>query len=191
MNHLMIDLETMGSKPNAPIVSIGAVFFDPSTGVLGKEFYCVVNLKSSVDGGAVPDPETIMWWMQQSEEARMAICDKESSVNLVTALSDLNSFIRDNTDPFRVQVWGNGATFDNVILRSSYEREYIPCPWHFWNDRDVRTIVELGRSLGFNPRRDIPFDGDMHNALADARHQAKYVSAIWQKLVNKTNLSEV
>ncbi|ECI6567181.1 3'-5' exoribonuclease, partial [Salmonella enterica subsp. enterica] len=25
MNNLMIDLETMGKKPNAPVVSIGAV----------------------------------------------------------------------------------------------------------------------------------------------------------------------
>lgn len=73
MNHLMIDLETMGNKPNAPIVSIGAVFFEPSTGELGEEFYRVVSLKSSMDGGAVPDPDTIMWWMQQSEEARSAI----------------------------------------------------------------------------------------------------------------------
>ena len=51
MNHLMIDLETMGNKPNAPVVSIGAVFFEPSTGELGEEFYHVVSLKSSMDGG--------------------------------------------------------------------------------------------------------------------------------------------
>lgn len=70
MNHLMIDLETMGNKPSAPIVSIGAVIFDPSTGEFGPDFYRVVSLKSSVDGGAVPDADTIMWWMQQSEEAR-------------------------------------------------------------------------------------------------------------------------
>ncbi|HBS6336013.1 TPA: 3'-5' exoribonuclease [Klebsiella pneumoniae] len=175
MNHLMIDLETMGNKPSAPIVSIGAVFFEPSTGKLGEEFYRVVSLKSAVDGGAVPDPETIIWWMQQSEEARMAICDKDAAMNLVTALSNLNCFIRDNAEPAKVQVWGNGATFDNVILRASYEREFVPCIWKFWNDRDVRTIVELGRA--------IPFEGDRHNALADAKHQAKYVSTIWQRLI--------
>lgn len=182
MNHLMIDLETMGNKPNAPIVSIGAVFFEPSTGELGEEFYRVVSLKSSMDGGAVPDPDTIMWWMQQSEEARTAICDKDA-ITISAALIKLNTFIRDNADPAKVQVWGNGATFDNVILRASYEREFVPCVWKFWNDRDVRTIVELGRTIGINPRRDIPFEGDMHNALADAKHQAKYVSAIWQRLI--------
>ncbi|EIW3897590.1 3'-5' exoribonuclease [Klebsiella pneumoniae] len=184
MNHLMIDLETMGNKPNAPVVSIGAVFFEPSTGELGEEFYRVVSLKSSMDGGAVPDPETIIWWMQQNEEARKAICDKDA-ISISAALIKLNTFILDNTDIDKVQVWGNGATFDNVILRANYEREFLPCIWKFWNDRDVRTIVELGRAIDINPRRDIPFEGDRHNALADAKHQAKYVSAIWQRLVHK------
>ncbi|MEL5347214.1 3'-5' exoribonuclease, partial [Serratia nevei] len=48
--------------------------------------------------------------------------------------------------------------------------------------RDVRTIVELGREVDFDPKRDMPFDGQRHNALADAIHQAKYVSAIYQRL---------
>lgn len=136
-----------------------------------------------MDAGAVPDPDTIIWWMQQSEEARLAISAKNSAMAISTALIQLVVFIRGNSEPGRVQVWGNGATFDNVIMRASYDRVDIPCPWHFANDRDVRTIVELGRTIGINPRRDIPFEGDKHNALADAKHQAKYVSAIWQHLI--------
>lgn len=49
MNNLMIDLETMGKKPNAPIVSIGAVFFNPQSGELGPEFYAVVSLESAME----------------------------------------------------------------------------------------------------------------------------------------------
>ncbi|MCH7127893.1 3'-5' exoribonuclease [Escherichia coli] len=182
MNHLMIDLETMGNKPNTPVVSIGAIFFEPATGELGPEFYCVINLKSAMAGGAVPDADTIIWWLKQSPEARAAITD-DTTVPLSTGLSNLNAFIHSHAAPKRLQVWGNGATFDNVVIRSSYDRDCIPCPWMFWNDRDVRTIVELGKAVGINPRYDIPFEGDMHNALADARHQAKYISAIWQRLI--------
>lgn len=29
-------------------------------------------------------------------------------------------------------------------------------------------MVTLGRAIGFDPKRDMPFEGDMHNALADA-----------------------
>ncbi|HFO0272694.1 TPA: 3'-5' exonuclease [Enterobacter asburiae] len=187
MNDLMIDLESMGKKPNAPIVSIGAVFFNPQTGELGQEFYTAVSLESAMDQGAVPDGETILWWLKQSPEARSAIC-VDDAMPITDALSELSHFIHRHADnPKYMKVWGNGATFDNVILRGAYERAGRICPWAFWNDHDVRTIVTLGRSVGFDPKRDMPFIGDVHNALADARHQAKYVSAIWQKLIPTTS----
>lgn len=182
--HLMVDLETMGNKSNAPIVSIGAVFFNPHTGNTGAEFYTAVSLESSMLLGGVPDAGTIIWWLKQSPEARSAIAIADT-ITLIDALELFSDFISENSDAGPdVQVWGNGASFDNVILRSSYDRANIECPWKFWNDRDVRTMTELGKDIGINPRYDIPFDGDMHNALSDARHQVKYVSAIWQKLTN-------
>lgn len=182
--HLMVDLETMGNKSNAPIVSISAVFFNPNTGNTGAEFYTAVSLESSMLLGGVPDAGTIIWWLKQSPEARSAIAMADT-MPLIDALELFSDFISENSDAGPdVQVWGNGASFDNVILRSSYDRANIECPWKFRNDRDVRTMTELGKAIGINPRYDIPFDGDMHNALSDARHQVKYVSAIWQKLTN-------
>lgn len=182
--HLMVDLETMGNKSNAPIVSIGAVFFNPNTGNTGAEYYTAVSLESSMLLGGVPDAGTIIWWLKQSPEARSAIAMADT-MPLIDALELFSDFISENSDAGPdVQVWGNGASFDNVILRSSYDRANIECPWKFRNDRDVRTMTELGKAIGINPRYDIPFDGDMHNALSDARHQVKYVSAIWQKLTN-------
>lgn len=190
MNDLMIDLETMGNKPNAPIVSIGAIFFNPQTGELGPEFYTAVSLESAMKQGAVPDGDTILWWLKQSPEARAAIC-VDDAMPIVYALSELSHYIHRHADnPKYMKVWGNGATFDNVILRGAYERAGHVCPWAFRNDHDVRTIVTLGRVVGFDPKQDMPFDGNMHNALADARHQAKYVSAIWQKLIPATSTEE-
>ncbi|WP_177341875.1 3'-5' exonuclease [Klebsiella variicola] len=183
MNHLMIDLETMGNKPTAPIVAIGAVFFDPTSSELGAEFYVAVNLASAMEQGAKPDGDTILWWLKQSAEARSAICTDDAH-HIDEALYELSDFISRNSDnPRYLKVWGNGAKFDNVILRSAYDRAGQTCPWQFWNDSDVRTMVLLGKKLGFDPKRNMPFDGVAHNALADARHQAKYVSAIWQKLL--------
>ncbi|WP_338013412.1 exonuclease [Escherichia coli] len=179
--HLMIDLETMGTNTNAPIVVIGAVFFDPQTGEIGPVFYIVISLTDAMNTGAVPDGGTIKWWLKQSSEARAAILTGQ--VKLKDSLSRFREFINEYSDEKFVQVWGNGATFDNAILRTSYERLDIPCPWRYHNDRDVRTIVELGKTIGFDARTTIPFEGVPHNALDDARHQAKYVSAIWQKLI--------
>ncbi|HGT5747044.1 TPA: 3'-5' exoribonuclease, partial [Escherichia coli] len=179
--HLMIDLETMGTNTNAPIVVIGAVFFDPQTGEIGPVFYIVISLTDAMNTGAVPDGGTIKWWLKQSSEARAAILTGQ--VKLKDSLSRFREFINEYSDEKFVQVWGNGATFDNAILRTSYERLDIPCPWRYHNDRDVRTIVELGKAIDFDARTAIPFEGERHNALDDARHQAKYVSAIWQKLI--------
>lgn len=181
--HLMVDMETMGNGPDAPIVSIGAVFFDPSTGNTGAEFYRVVSLESSMSFGMKPDASTIQWWLKQSSEARSAILVDEA-MGLREALELLADFIAENAanGSHTVQLWGNGCSFDNVILRRAYALTETPFSVPFWNDRDVRTMVELGKSVGINPRFDIPFEGDMHNALSDARHQVKYVSAIWQRL---------
>ncbi|GDV14861.1 exodeoxyribonuclease VIII [Escherichia coli] len=177
-DHLMIDLETMGKNPDAPIISIGAIFFDPQTGDMGPEFSKTIDLETA---GGVIDRDTIKWWLKQSREAQSAIMTDE--IPLDDALLQLREFIDENSDEFFVQVWGNGANFDNTILRRSYERQGIPCPWRYCNDRDVRTIVELGKAIDFDARTAIPFEGERHNALDDARYQAKYVSAIWQKLI--------
>ncbi len=177
-HHLMIDLETMGKNPDAPIISIGAIFFDPQTGDMGPEFSKTIDLDTA---GGVIDRDVIKWWLKQSREAQSAIMTDE--IPLDDALLQLREFIDENSGEFFVQVWGNGANFDNVILRRSYERQGIPCPWRYCNDRDVRTIVELGKAIDFDARTAIPFEGERHNALDDARYQAKYVSAIWQKLI--------
>ncbi len=177
-DHLMIDLETMGKNPDSPIISIGAIFFDPQTGDMGPEFSKTIDLDTA---GGVIDRDVIKWWLKQSREAQSAIMTDE--IPLDDALLQLREFIDENSGEFFVQVWGNGANFDNTILRRSYERQGIPCPWRYYNDRDVRTIVELGKAIDFDARTAIPFEGERHNALDDARYQAKYVSAIWQKLI--------
>ncbi|EGO2309834.1 exonuclease, partial [Escherichia coli] len=46
-DHLMIDLETMGKNPDAPIISIGAIFFDPQTGDMGPEFSKTIDLETA------------------------------------------------------------------------------------------------------------------------------------------------
>ncbi|HCI6340931.1 TPA: 3'-5' exoribonuclease [Klebsiella pneumoniae] len=182
--HVMVDLETMGKKHNAPIVAIGAVVFDPATGSIGESFYKVVCLESSVNWGAVIDPSTVIWWLKQSSEARSAIVN-DDAIPLLDALLQFREFVSDNVagGSKKAQVWGNGASFDNSILRSSYDCIAEDYPWEYWNDRDVRTMVEIGQAISFDPKTTIPFEGSRHNALADAIHQARYISAIWQRII--------
>lgn len=182
--HLMADIETMGQSPDAPVVAIGAVFFTPETGEIGECFYTPVNLSSDMEAGAQPDGDTVIWWLKKSAAARSEIC-RDDAAHISNALMAFNNFLHEHAGGqlSKLEVWGNGATFDNVILKQAFKRHQLPVPWHFRNDRDVRTLVALGTLIGYDPYRDMPFAGDLHNALDDAIHQAKYVSVIHQRLI--------
>ncbi|MDP4487284.1 3'-5' exonuclease [Pseudoalteromonas piscicida] len=181
MNHVMLDLETMGQGSNAAIVAIGAVFFEPTTGAIGASFYQQIDLEDAVKYGEM-DASTVLWWLEQNEQARKEITNGEAC-KLSDTLYDFTDWIEQIEEYKDRVVWGNGAGFDNVILGNTYRRMHGSQPWPFQNDRDVRTVVELGRTLkGIDPKYDIPFEGNKHNALDDAIHQAKYVSAIYKAL---------
>uniref|UniRef100_UPI001125A91F 3'-5' exonuclease n=1 Tax=Escherichia coli TaxID=562 RepID=UPI001125A91F len=81
---------------------------------------------------------------------------------------------RSNDD---VRVWGNGASFDNAILAAVYRKHAQNIPWRFRNDRDVRTIVELAKSLkNIDVRANFSINvTDAHHALRDAKFQVAYV----------------
>ncbi|MCG6265347.1 3'-5' exoribonuclease [Vibrio vulnificus] len=189
MKNLMIDLETMGNSSNAAIVAIGACFFEPSTGEIGAKFSRIISLESSQQFGRI-DASTVLWWMKQSGEAREVLNSPEG-VHIKQALHDFRQFTNDGLS--QPLVWGNGSSFDCVILKNTIIQclgeQYVP--WQFWNERDVRTMVDLGKKLlGFDPKRDMPFEGVRHDALSDAVHQAKYVSAIYQRLAEDVREKE-
>ena len=178
----MIDLEVMAKKPDGAIAAIAAVPFDMVSGVTDDAlFYEVVDLRSSEKYGGSIDADTVLWWLGKSDNAQSEIINSEKAIDLPDALTRLSSFASEFCEE-RVQVWGNGSNFDNVILRTAYENCAITPVWKHWNDRDVRTIVELGRNAGIDPKKDFPFVGEAHNALDDALHQVNYVVAIHQHL---------
>ena len=178
MEHVMIDLETLGVNDNAPVFAIGATFFNPNTGEFGPDFYETIKLKSSVAAGAIPDMETVIWWMEQEDDARRALID--ASLPIDEVLRRFSHFCKMYGK--NIQVWGNGATFDLTILKNAYRHVGREHPWKFWAERDVRTVVEMGRASGIDPKVTTYLDGIKHNALHDARFQATYVSIIWKSL---------
>lgn len=183
MNHIMLDLETLSTAHNAAIVSVGAVLFDPENNRLGKEFYQVVALSDDPKDGVI-DASTVRWWLTQSDDAR-AVFASGTAKPLKEILSNFSHFVEEYCG-IQAQVWGNGATFDNVILSAAYRRHGLKLPWSFRNDRDVRTVVELGLALrNFDAKAIISQSGMAHHALDDARYQAQYVCAIYAALANR------
>lgn len=170
MAHIMLDLETMGTCPNAAIVSIGAVRFDLKLGNLYDEFYCNVSLKSAVRGGGIIDPDTILWWLQQGEKAKKEIMSAES-MHIEAALKAFSDWVRKKSIE---GVWGNGSDFDNLILQNAYKRLNGEAPWSYKVNRCYRTIAALFPEM----RR----KQNTHHALEDARNQAHHLCEIWSQL---------
>lgn len=164
--HLMLDLETMGNGSDAAIVSIGAAVFSVDEGITNK-FYSLVDLQSCLDNGLKVTGSTIMWWLGQSESARKALTATQAQ-DLPSALIAFTRFVKSVNPDGKIQVWGNGATFDNVILRNAYHAIGIAVPWEFWNDRCYRTLRAQNTSVKVPDR-----GGVHHNALDDAVYQAE------------------
>lgn len=172
-HHLMVDIETLGTRPGSAIVSIGAVVFTPSAVV--AEWECVVSLRDCELSGLKFEASTIEWWMQQSNAAISALFTGPRA-SIFNALTELSCFAADNNV---VDYWSHGATFDLVLLNEASLITKAPqLVKDFRRARDTRTLYEI---TGVNPRTFMG-TGTAHNAVDDARAQAEAVIASWRIL---------
>lgn len=169
MSDVMIDLETLGTAPDSAILSIGMARFDRKTGEIFETLYLKIA-EPELYGGA--SKSTLAWWAEQDPLVRAEAFSGDTQAK--DAAASVSRFLKESDC-----VWGNGATFDISMLEWWVSQFSVRLPFKFWNVRDVRTVIDLS---GLN-YRSIPFEGDRHNALADAIHQAKYTSQAIQLLV--------
>ena len=182
MNDIMVDLETMDNIGSSAIVSIGAVQCNLITGEIGEEYYRVVDLNGQEKYGRTIDPQTLYWWLGQSQGARDGLL-APGKILLEEMCKSFAHWIEYLEFPKTKRLWGNGASFDNAIVRSAFKSVGVDFPIPFWQDRDMRTIV------GFFPKsmqEDWKWKnlrkGTYHNALDDAKYQVRYCSHILQEL---------
>lgn len=165
--HVMIDIETLGTSTDCIVLSVGAVYFDENG--LGEEIYQVFDTSSQFKKGRKIDPQTLSWWSHQMTPMPLKVDPNES---VPYHLLRLMGFIREGT-----KVWALGPTFDMVILESLFKDFDLQAPWKFWNVRDVRTVVELFPEC----RKTI----NNHNALDDAKNQAEWVIEVLKQTKTK------
>lgn len=167
----MVDIEAGGNAPGCVIFSIGAVFFDPQVKKLGTEFYRVVNAASCEAVGLRYDDDTMAWWKDQSEEAQAVLKmarDRNQSVSITRALKEFSSYLHAGAGP-GVQMYGCGNDYDVPCLTAAYKACGLPIPWEFRNSWCYRTLKNLPGAREHLPVR----EGVFHNALDDAKHQAR------------------
>ena len=174
MNDVMHDLETLGTKPGSIILSIGAVAFSDKD--LHDEFYVEISVLDSELYGLSTDKSTMDWWAKQSPEARATFdrCHNPDNPTVLTLTDALSSYtawlckVSGTPKAGKLRLWGNGSDFDNVLLAEAYRAIGQEMPTQFWNNRCFRTLK--GLKLVEEPKR----QGVYHNALDDAKHQARW-----------------
>lgn len=191
MLNVMVDLETLDNTSTSLILSIGACVFDEN-GVGTGHFYTTVKAASCHAIGLTISADTVKWWMKQSVEARNAVFGEghmellqkladgqEPTSDMLDALTPGGMHIADALEELRqwwpagTPFWGNGATFDNVIVSDAYRRLGARRPWHYTADRCYRTLKALFPKVPAQARA-----GTYHNALDDALYQAEHAAAI-------------
>ena len=166
----MIDMETMAVSPNAVVLSLGAVHFNPYSGGYGDKIYFKIDLDDQDKLGREIDPKTLEWWSRQDPAIMEEAFSEDGRIPLVDAMDQFQKFSW-GCDAF----WSHGATFDLVIIENIFRQLGKPLPWNYWQLRDTRTLFDLG----FDP--DMP-QGSKHDALQDAIRQAVGVQNIYAKM---------
>ena len=172
MIHAMIDLETLSTNPNATILTVGGVKFDPYTTVEPAQgMYFRVDVDSQTLMGRDVMEETVEWWGKQAEDVREEALGDHDRIDLKYFIKQLNKWSV-GVDVF----WCQGPLFDYAILQNLYAQLETPVPWNYWQIRDSRTLFGM---LPEDPRKGIQMD--LHNALADCYFQAKSVQKAYKR----------
>jgi hypothetical protein len=168
--HLMVDLETMAVSPNAVVLTLGAVHFNPYGTGYSDKIYFRINIDDQDALNREVDPLTIEWWSKQDPAIMEEAFSPDDRISLVDAMAQFHKFAWGCS-----AFWAHGSCFDIVILENIYRQLGKPVPWNYWQIRDTRTLFDLG----FDP--DMP-KGGKHDALEDAIRQAVGVQNMYRKL---------
>jgi hypothetical protein len=188
---LMVDLETLGTTESAPIVSIGAVLFDPQANdtfeaLYERAFLRLIDIEDAIAVCGPAEGGTLKWWLGQRDEAIKRLVNGEQ-VSLKGALSDLYiySHVRGDRNPqvanlpLPGRIWAKGPDFDCTKLDAACRKLKIKDPFFFSTRRCVRTAQDLAFPNGELPEFKT---GVHHDARDDAVNQALMVQACYRAL---------
>jgi len=171
--HASIDLETIDTRPQATVLSLGAVKFDPlSDSEPHSELYLKISIDDQDRLGRTVSNDTLEWWGKQDPKIMEESFDQTGAVSVEEALTQITKFSV-GVDTF----WGQGYGFDYSILEDMFRSVGKPIPWNFWQILDSRTLFRVCKE---DPRKKM--QTNLHNALADAYYQSKAIQIAYREL---------
>ena len=177
MQDLMIDIETLGTGMDCPVISIGAAYFDLEKKQIGDTFYAIFDIAEQIDSRTrFADASTLKWWMYQMDAAKTVFKDGAHPTREV--LQKFREWIMVHAGSKakatkKCSPWGNGAGFDINIMESLFKDYKVAIPWLYYNVLDLRTFK---RFVGKDKK--IEKLGTEHNALDDVVSQINYMFSV-------------
>mgnify|MGYP003317827335 CR=1 FL=1 len=93
MIHAMIDLETLSTNPNATILTVGGVKFDPYTNVEPAQgMYFRVDVDSQTEMGRDVMQDTLDWWGRQDPEIMEEALGDKDRISLDAMVKTINKW---------------------------------------------------------------------------------------------------
>ena len=172
MSDVMLDLETMGVKKNAAMLSVACVQFDLDERTIDRAglFYQRIHPDSyeKYENKFSVNISTITWWMEQEPSVREEAWGGKTPLEDV--LLSFDQWVKTNIkDPRNLRVWAHGKDFDPPILEHALKVLGMEVPWRFYNTMDTRTAYFLAED---RVRPEFPVDGyAKHHPVGDCISQ--------------------
>lgn len=183
--HVVISLETLGTYPSCPILSLGATCVGKYKGVYRRSgaFYTPISLADQLNKGFVVGASTINWWMNESDDRARESLNLCAGTDLRRALYNFAAWFKNcacGGSAANLYLWGNGSEFDNAILGYMYHKEQMFLPWTHKANQSLRTITHIAKLFGFDIRMDVPTIRHyaLHTAIAEADYLIKVLNAL-------------
>lgn len=174
MNNVMLDIRALGNAAHSQIFAIECVFFEPSTGKLGPQYYRAVDLRTV---GCI-EPESVLELMKgdshQRAEVIAATCTESDAV------AGFFSFIRENMSPHAdLMAWSLRPSHVPQWLAHAARRHNLDLQFIPFKTRCLSSLIMLAGTTGYAPH---PRRSSATYMLTDAVYQAEQACEIWQRL---------
>lgn len=170
-SNVMIDIETLGTRPTAPVLQIGAIAFNLHSMETASLTVCC---EPDLDKYSC-DYSTFKFWMAQSDVARGGLF--RDTLPLREGLDALITFLI-TTGAKDAAIWANPAKFDLPIIENAFKVEGLPVPWKYDSDACLRTLCKLAKL----PKSERVVARIPHDALSDCEAQVATLRLALQKL---------
>lgn len=190
---IMIDIETLDTVSTAITTQIAFVAFDlddPTIRISGVDEY--LPIQPQIELGRTLSGSTLLWWMQQSDEARAGFQRNEGddydelAARVRSVMRKIDKLLA-NSQYIEYEIWARGPQFDINIIESLATKCAIEVPWRYDRVRDLRTLMAAANLSAKDVERDPALRA--HVAIHDCDYQIIQYGAAMNRIVLNTGVA--